>query len=214
MRAYLLVFAASVLLVLRGCNSAAPEYVPTGTVRDLMDSFVDPSADFIWKSISTVITRTGTETKFPRTDEEWKEVRNRAIALVAVTNLLLVPNRHVARPGEKSANPGDEREPEEIEAMIKNDRAIFESRVGGLRDAAMKALSAIESKDLNALGRRSAVSRMLAKNAIKFTGTGKDKAAAPLHPQVSTKGGTTSESLAPNHHHCYFASRAVEFGPT
>jgi hypothetical protein len=152
MRAYLLVVAASVLLVLGGCNAAAPEYVPTGTVRDLMDSFVDPSADFIWKSISTVITAKGTETKFPRTDEEWKEVRNRAIALVEVTNLLLVPNRHVARPGEKSANPGDEREPEEIETMIKNDRATFESRVGGLRDAAMKALSAIESKDLNALG--------------------------------------------------------------
>ena len=151
MRTCRLSFAMNILFVLGGCRTARPEYVPTGTVRDLMDSIVDPSADFIWNSVSTILTSEGINTKFPRTDEEWKEVRHRAIALVEVTNLLLVPNRHVAQPGEKSANPGVEREPEEIEAMIKNDRAAFESRVDGLRRAAMTALLAIESKDLNEL---------------------------------------------------------------
>jgi len=151
MRATLLIVAANLLLVLGGCKPPAPEYVPTSTVRELMDSILDPSADFLWGSVSTIVTAKGVDRKFPRTDEEWKEVRNHAVTLVESTNLLLVPNRRVAKPGETANNPDVERAPEEIEALIAKDRATFESRIRGLRDAAMKALAAIDSKDVAAL---------------------------------------------------------------
>jgi len=151
MRTYLLILSANVLLVLGGCKTAGPQYMPTSTIRDLMDSIIDPSADFLWNSVSTIVTAKGVESKFPRTDEEWKEVRNRAIALVESTNLLLVPNRHVAKPGETAANPDVEREPEQIEALIRQDESEFEDHVIGLRDAVMKVLAAIEARDVRAL---------------------------------------------------------------
>ncbi len=70
-----------------------------------MKSVIEPSADFIWGSVSTNVTSKGVEKKVPRTDEEWDEVHKRAIALVEATNLLLIPNRHVAKPNEKADNP-------------------------------------------------------------------------------------------------------------
>ena len=151
MRTYLSIIAASVLLVLGGCKAAGPEYVPTGTIRELMDSLLDPNADFVWGSVATIVTAQGVDRKFPRTDEEWEEVRLHGIALVESTNLLLVPNRRVAKPGQTAANPDVEQDPEQIQALINGDRSAFETRVRGLRDAAMTVLAAVESKDVTAL---------------------------------------------------------------
>ena len=128
-----------------------PEYRPTATIKDIMDSTVDPSADFLWDSVATVVTTTGTEERAPRTDEEWTNVRRRAIQLVEATNLLQIPGRHVARPGEKSANPGIELGPEEIETVINQDRASWINFAHGLHDAVVPALKAIEAKDVQAL---------------------------------------------------------------
>ena len=152
MRACVLILIANVMLVLGGCKGAGPQYAPTATIRDLMDSIVDPNADFLWESVSATYTAKGSDEKMPRTDEEWAEVRRHAIALVESTNLLLVPDRRVAKPGEKADNPEFETDPQEIEAMISRDRATFETRVRALRDAAMKTLAAIESRNVSALG--------------------------------------------------------------
>jgi len=107
MRTALLVLITGVVGVLSGCKSQAPpiDYAPMGTLRDVMNGVVDPSADFLWNSVSTVVTAKGTERKEPRTDEDWKQAHNHAVALVEATNLLLVPGRHIARPGEKSGQP-------------------------------------------------------------------------------------------------------------
>ena len=76
-----------------------------------MDSMVDPNADYIWESVATIVTAAGTEERQPRTDEDWITLRRRAIPLIEATNLLQMPGRHVAKPGEKSENPGIELEP-------------------------------------------------------------------------------------------------------
>src|SRR5688572_28522593 len=85
-----------------------PDYRLIATIKDLMDAQVDPSAEFIWQSVSTMVTPTGSVTKAPRNPEEWNEVRRRAITLLEATNLLMMPGRRVAQPGEKSANPNVE----------------------------------------------------------------------------------------------------------
>ena len=131
-------------------NTAA-EFRTTATIKDIMDSVVDPSADFIWDSVATIVTKKGTEERRPRTDMEWKEVRRRAIALVEATNLLIMDGRIVAKPGEKSENPGIELGPEEIKVLIDEDRASFIKFAHGLHDAGMKALAAIDKKDAEAL---------------------------------------------------------------
>jgi len=128
-----------------------PDYRLTGTIKDLMDSEVDPSADYLWDSVATIVTRKGVDERRPRTDEQWKEVRRHAITLIEAPNLLMMDGRRVARPGEKADNPGVELGPEDIQEIIDGDRATFVQRAHGLQDAAKKALDAIDKKDADAL---------------------------------------------------------------
>ena len=125
----------------------APEYVPTATIKDIMQSIIDPSADVVWGAVQSVVTTNGIEDKVPVTDEDWEKARLGAISLVEATNLLLMPGRHVARPGEKSEAPGVELEPEEMEVLINKDRQAWAKRVRALHDAVEKTLQAIEKRD-------------------------------------------------------------------
>lgn len=160
MRKRFLFMIAGLLLVLAACAAQPqpqpqappqPPFRPTATIKDIMDSVVDPNADFIWESISTTVSAKGIEEKRPRTDDEWREVRRRAIALLEASNLLLVPERHVAKTGEKSENPGIELGPEEIEGLINQDKPTFIDRALKLHDAVVPALKAIDEKNADAL---------------------------------------------------------------
>ena len=127
--------------------SATPEYLPTATIKDLMQSIVDPSADVVWTSVTTVQTTEGSVDIAPKNDEEWAKVRHGAVALAEVANLLVMPGRHVARPGEKSETPGVELEPGEMEALIAKDRAAFNARAKTLHEAGVAAIQAADSKN-------------------------------------------------------------------
>jgi cytochrome c556 len=127
--------------------ASQPEYTPAATVKDLMLSIVDPSADVVWLSVTTVQSEKGIVETAPQNDEEWKKVRSGAIALVEAANLLMMPGRHVAAPGEKSETPGVELEPAEMEALIEKDRAAWNERAKGLHDASLAALQAAEAHD-------------------------------------------------------------------
>jgi hypothetical protein len=127
------------------------EFRTTATIKDIMDSVVDPSSDYLWESVATIVTKKGTEERRPRTPEDWKEVRRRAIAMIEATNLLIMDGRLVAHAGEQSENPGIELGPEEIKAIIDSDRASFIKFAHGLHDAGMKALAAIDKKDVDGL---------------------------------------------------------------
>lgn len=124
-----------------------PEYFPTATVKDVMQSIVDPSADVVWLSVTTVQSAKGTVETAPKTDEEWTKVRHGAIALTEAANLLMVPGRRVARPGEKSETPGVELEPSEMEVLINKDLTAWHKRARALHDAGLAALQAIDAKD-------------------------------------------------------------------
>ncbi len=124
-----------------------PEYFPTATIKDLMQSVVDPNADVVWLSVTTVQSAKGTVDTAPKTDEDWKKVRHGAIALMEAANLLMVPGRHVAKPGEKSETPGVELEPSEMEVLINKDPAAFHKRAKALHEAGVAVLEAIDAKD-------------------------------------------------------------------
>jgi hypothetical protein len=65
-------------------------------------------------------------------------------------NLLLVPGRRVARPGE-TVDPRIARPPDQIEAMINQDRASFTKMAYELYDSVLPVLQAIEAKDKDKL---------------------------------------------------------------
>lgn len=88
----LLVFVAGSLAVtITGCKKekkaeVMPEYRTSATIKDIMDSIVDPDADFLWDSVSTITTKKGVVVNAPRTEADWAEERHRVIAAVANGN--------------------------------------------------------------------------------------------------------------------------------
>ena len=132
-------------------GSPQPEYTPTATVKDIMLAIVDPSADVVWESVATIVSPSGIEDRAPRTDEEWANVRRGAIRVAEGANLLMMPGRHVAAPGEKSETPGVELEPEEIEANINKDRATWNKLAKGLHDNSLAVLRAVDEKNTQAV---------------------------------------------------------------
>jgi hypothetical protein len=132
-------------------ETPSPDYMPTATIKDLMQSTIDQSADVVWLAVMSVHTDQGIVDTRPQGDEEWNTVRLGALALAESANLLLMPGRRVARPGEKSETPGVELEPEEMDVLIAEDREGWNQRARALRSAALEALQAIEAKDADTL---------------------------------------------------------------
>ncbi len=130
---------------------AEPPYTTTATVKDIMLHIVDPAGDMVWDATSTVIDKSGLHETMPKTDEEWFKVRSGLIMLIEGSNMLMIPGRHVARPGEKSETPGVELEPSEMEELINKDRAAWYSRAKALHDVATMVLEIAEKKDAQKL---------------------------------------------------------------
>ena len=154
-----LVYSLALLLALtaagckRATEAAAPEaaamppFIADHTIKDLMLNVVDTNADVVWLSVTTVASDKGLVETRPTNDAEWTRVRQGAIMLAEAANLLMVPGRHVARPGEKSDTPGVELEPSEMEELINKDRPAFYRHAQDLYKAAMLAAEAAEKKD-------------------------------------------------------------------
>lgn len=133
-------------------GSASP-FKPTAGIQDIMAAMIDPSADFLWESVSTTVTEQGVEEKQPRTDEEWNELRRHAIILTESANLLMIEGRHVAREGkrlEDHGTPGN-LTLDEVEQAIAKDRAIFVGFSQALHDVGVTLLKATDNKDVQAI---------------------------------------------------------------
>jgi hypothetical protein len=147
---------ATLLCVASGCTKPeppAPELSSVATLRELMASMIDPSADFLFQTIVVIVDEKGIIDKTPKNDEEWKEVRRHALILLEAPNLMISPGRRVAHPGEKAPFPEVELHPEQIQKLIDDDRPSFVRRAGKLQDAAALALKTIDARDKDALFR-------------------------------------------------------------
>jgi hypothetical protein len=130
---------------------AEPPLAATSTIKDIMDSMVDPSADYLFDAVAQIADENGVREKAPHTNEEWKDARRRAVQLLEAPNLLVMAGRKAARPGERSENPDVELQPEEIQKLIDADRPAFVARARQLQDAGQAALQSIDAKDAKGL---------------------------------------------------------------
>jgi hypothetical protein len=121
------------------------------TIRDLMDSIVDPSADVVWGAVGTVVDQDGAHETFPKTQEEWLNVRRAAIRIIEGANLLMMPGRDAAPPGAKSEAPGVELEPSEITVLIRKSRTSFDAFARALQAVGAEAMRASDAQDTAAL---------------------------------------------------------------
>ena len=150
------ILIAPLLCVVSGCNKPkppVPELSTVATIKELMDSMIDPSADFLFETIVQIVDEKGIIDKTPKNDEEWKEVRRHALILLEAPNLLISAGRKVAQPGERADYPEVELHPEQIQKLIDDDRASFVRRARKLQDAAALALKTIDARDKDALFR-------------------------------------------------------------
>ncbi len=123
--------------------------VAVATLKELMDSTVDPAADGIWEAVVVRSTRKGVEYHQPRTPEEWAAVRRDAVALIEAMNLVVMPGRRAAP---ASTKPGlGELEPAQIERAIGEKRALFMSFAKAVQVSAQEALNAIDQKDIEGM---------------------------------------------------------------
>jgi hypothetical protein len=138
-----------------GCQTQAPApppapepaYQPSSTIKELMLNVLDPAADVVWLSVTTVVDKKGLVDTKPQNDEDWTRVRQGAVTLKEAANLLMMPGRRVARPGEKSETPGVELEPEEMDELIAKDRAAWDARAKDLHDVMIDVIKAIDARD-------------------------------------------------------------------
>ena len=142
--------AIAVLTRLAPAPAAAPDEV-LSSIKDLMASIVDPSADVLWGAAGTVVDKEGIHDLFPKNDEEWLNVRRAAVRIVEGANLLMMPGRDAAPPGSKSETPGVELEPPQIADLIKKNRQEFDSFALALQVIGTQALRAAEAKNTETL---------------------------------------------------------------
>jgi hypothetical protein len=131
--------------------AGTPTYTTTATIKDIMLHIVDPAGDMVWDAVATVVDKGGLYETVPTTDEDWFKVRSGVITLIEASNLLMVPGRAMARPGEKSVAPGVELEPAEMEELVKKDPEGWMSRTKDLHNISLKVLEIVEKKDAQAL---------------------------------------------------------------
>lgn len=135
---------------------AGPRFVLTGSIKELMQGVIDPSADYLWDSVSYDITAAGVVEKLPKTDEDWATVRRHALLLAEATNLLRMRGRKVAPskpiPGMENEPPGPEDlTPAQIQVLIDRDPAQFAKLAQALTESAVQALKAADARSVEGL---------------------------------------------------------------
>jgi hypothetical protein len=121
------------------------------TIKDIMDSRVDPSGDFLFESVQDIADKRGVTHKAPRTARQWAAVRHHLQVLMDAPDLLTTPGRQAARHEERSRNPAVENQPEQVQQLLDSQHADFVVRAGRLRTAAAAGMKAAEARDAKAL---------------------------------------------------------------
>jgi hypothetical protein len=85
---------------------------------------------------------------FPKTPEEWADVRHAAVRIVEGSNLLMMPGRDAAPAGDKSEAEGVELEPAQITSLVKKNRKSFDSFAKSLQALGTEAMRASDAKDV------------------------------------------------------------------
>src|SRR5258705_3052464 len=153
------VFVLGAMCLLVGCSKPAPEqpppaatpYHPVASIREVMNSVIDPNVDVVWNAVKTDIDHGKQIEHAPKTDEEWAAVRRSALTVAEGTNLLMMPGRAVAPQGAGSLAPGIELAPDQVRALIDKSPSGWNQFARALQDSLQPALAAIDKKDSQAL---------------------------------------------------------------
>jgi hypothetical protein len=135
-----------------GSGNAAGDARVATSIKTIMASMIDPSADALWGAVGTVVDKDrGIVELRPKTPEEWRNLRRAAMRMSEGANLLTTPGLQAAPAGTKSETPGVELEPVQITALVSKNRTSFVAFAGALQGLGAEAMRAADSKDAGLL---------------------------------------------------------------
>ena len=121
---------------------------PIVSVKELMRYMIDPSADNIFNSVRTVMTKTGTVETVPKTDGDWEPVQIGAVTLAEGAYLLKV-RRPFAPSGDMNLSEGPdflELSPDQISARVERDPVEWNARIEALRNVALEVMNIVKRR--------------------------------------------------------------------
>lgn len=153
----LAVFAAALVpatvLAQRPSAPAAMASHAHGTLRELMQGLVDPTATKLYDAVVVETTEKGTVENGPATDEAWTALAHTAMTLAESGTLLKVPDRPVAPPAQMDEKPLDAGElpPRQIQALMTKNAAAFGAMADAMSAKAAAVLTLARAKRLEGL---------------------------------------------------------------
>ena len=123
---------------------------PVVSVKELMHDLIDPLADNIFNSVSTVVTEKGTIETAPNTEEDWDKIRIGAVTMAEAAYLLKV-RRPFAPAGDLNNSVGPdavELSPDQITAKVGKDPVEWNARIETLRNVGLQVLDIVKRKDV------------------------------------------------------------------
>jgi hypothetical protein len=123
------------------------------SVKQIMQTMVDPAADAIWDSVGTVITAKGVIRHQPQTDADWQQMRRHALTLISATKLLAASTRTLVPPGGKVADEGSQGvlTARQGQKLLDERHEEFAQFARALHDVSEQMLKAIDARDPKAM---------------------------------------------------------------
>lgn len=121
------------------------------TIRDVMNTLIDPHVDALWNAVRIVVDEQGVQEYAPETEEEWEALRRNALSLIEGGNALMIPGRRVAPEGAGAVYPDYEYLPGEVAEKLEQDPDSWVGFARGLQQSVLPALEAVEARDTEAL---------------------------------------------------------------
>jgi hypothetical protein len=149
------------------CSKATPEttapataakplisdITPVVSVKELMESMIDPLSDNIFDAVWWDNTSKGIEEHKPITDDDWAKVKTGAVGIVEGIELLKVP-RPWTPAGDLNNSQGPnppELSPTQMQAKLDKDPVLWTAKIQALRNVGLEVLEIVKKKDANAL---------------------------------------------------------------
>jgi hypothetical protein len=129
------------------------EITPVVSVKELMESMIDPIADNIFDAVWWDNTAKGVVEHRPTTDEDWEKVKIGAVTMAEGIELLKVP-RPWTPPGDVNNSTGPnppELSPTQMQAKLDKDPVLWTAKIQALRNVGLEVLEIVKKKDANAL---------------------------------------------------------------
>jgi len=121
---------------------------PVVSVKELMRDMIDPIADNIFDAVSIVETSKGTETRLPKTDEDWDKIRVGAVTLAEGAYLLKIPRPFAPAGDDKTLSPveGEELKPAQIQAKLERDPVLWNAKIEALRNVGLEVMDIVKNR--------------------------------------------------------------------